>query len=336
MVSGNIVRGIMLAACERGLNFTALCHESGITFDSFEDQSRIPAAKVSALLDIIVSKTGDSTFGLRIGGSAKIAAAGLIGNIVSNCKDFEAAIIQMGKFSNLVADGISFRLHKNGNVCELKVEATKVWKMDYPHACKQLIEMLIAFVYQEIKLLSSMNPISNVQINLEGEGKSNAEAYTNIFQGKLKLGQRVNSLVFSKTFLKTPIHSGNYDTLLTLERYARLLLGEDQSAKFSHVVRRVIINLLTAASPRIDEVASSLNMSQRTLQRRLNEENVTYSMLLDGVKQDLAKRYVNDKSLSLSQIAFMLGYAEQSVFSRRFKKWTGKSPFVFRSMNNSN
>ena len=83
--------------------------------------------------------------------------------------------------------------------------------------------------------------------------------------------------------------------------------------------------------PTIEQVAANLNLSVRTLQRRLKEEGLTYKIVLDELRKQFALDYIKNKELSVKEIAYLLDYAEPSSFIRTFKRWTGKSPNVYRS-----
>ena len=72
-------------------------------------------------------------------------------------------------------------------------------------------------------------------------------------------------------------------------------------------------------------------MSERTLQRRLKDEGVTFAALVDEVRPDLARMYLADPKLAIFEVAFLLGYSEPSAFNRAFRRWTGTSPSDFRS-----
>ena len=80
-------------------------------------------------------------------------------------------------------------------------------------------------------------------------------------------------------------------------------------------------------------VARSLQMSERTLQRRLREFGTTFKSILNEVRRDLTNSYIRDSKLSLTEISFMLGFAEISTFSRAYKRWTGQSPSAYRQIN---
>ena len=79
-----------------------------------------------------------------------------------------------------------------------------------------------------------------------------------------------------------------------------------------------------------EKVAKRLNMSTRTLQRKLQGENTTFGNLLNEVRQEIAEHYIHDSKVSLMEIAFVLGYSEYSSFWRAYKRWTKASPSDIR------
>jgi AraC-like DNA-binding protein len=91
-----------------------------------------------------------------------------------------------------------------------------------------------------------------------------------------------------------------------------------------------IIKLLPSGKVTDEKVAQELFMSVRSLQRNLHQRDTTFGQLLDAVRQDLANEYVRDRSISLTEVAFILGFSEQSVFSKAFKRWTGRTPSDMR------
>ena len=73
-------------------------------------------------------------------------------------------------------------------------------------------------------------------------------------------------------------------------------------------------------------MATDLGLSERTLTRRLNDHGTSFAEIVDGLRHQLALRYLNERHLSLTQVSFLLGYAGQSAFSTAFRRWTGKTP----------
>ena len=80
----------------------------------------------------------------------------------------------------------------------------------------------------------------------------------------------------------------------------------------------------------MEELARELAMSTRTLQRKLREEQTTYQELLETLQQEVAVNYLQESNLTISEIAYLLGYSEPGVFTRAFKRWTGHSPTAYR------
>ncbi len=99
-------------------------------------------------------------------------------------------------------------------------------------------------------------------------------------------------------------------------------------------LENAIAPLLPHGKARADEVAGRLGLSPRTLARRLASEGLTFEGILSELRADLAKRYLRDESLAISQIAWLVGYKEVSAFTHAFKRWTGKTPREARSHEN--
>jgi AraC-like DNA-binding protein len=88
---------------------------------------------------------------------------------------------------------------------------------------------------------------------------------------------------------------------------------------------------MAAGEPTDLDIAKSLHMSRRTLQRKLAEADLTYQQLVDDTRRDLALRYIEDPARSITEITFLLGLSGQSAFTRAFRRWTGVSPTEYRA-----
>ncbi|MHC4923756.1 MAG: AraC family transcriptional regulator [Planctomycetota bacterium] len=118
---------------------------------------------------------------------------------------------------------------------------------------------------------------------------------------------------------------------LLLEEHARLLTeAMPIHGGFVSAVRSLITEVLSEGAPTA-LVAKKLAMSVRSLQRRLAEEGTTYSAVLDSIREELARRYLSDSDVAISEVAFLLGFSEQSSFHRAFKRWTGVAPGEWRN-----
>jgi AraC-like DNA-binding protein len=91
-------------------------------------------------------------------------------------------------------------------------------------------------------------------------------------------------------------------------------------------VKAAIIDGLANGSVSEASVAEQLHMTPRNLHRRLQKENTSFKLLLTEIRKELAQQYIQDRSKTLTEISYLLGFSEASSFSRAYKGWTGHAP----------
>jgi AraC-like DNA-binding protein len=130
-----------------------------------------------------------------------------------------------------------------------------------------------------------------------------------------------------------PNAGGDRSLFEVLDRHAAMLLAELPVPSSSSLIADVRVALgaeLRGGDPTLDRVAARMGMSGRTLQRRLDEQSLRFGELVDEVRAALAKAYLQDRQMALCEVAFLLGFADQSAFGRAFKRWTGMTPGRWR------
>ena len=119
--------------------------------------------------------------------------------------------------------------------------------------------------------------------------------------------------------------------LVLLDHQAQALLQALPNPQaYDEAVQRLLLRWLPEGDVSAERVAHAMNQSVRTLERRLAERELRWQTLLDRTREQLARQYLLDLNLSMSEIALLLGYSEQSNFTRAFKRWTGTTPLRFR------
>lgn len=131
--------------------------------------------------------------------------------------------------------------------------------------------------------------------------------------------------------LDMPLPSSDPYLLALMDKYAqqeiaKLPTGEGLLPRVQKAVRE----MMRGGAPRLQDVARTLHMSPRTLQRHLGSEGVAFQEVVDGVRQEAARTLLGNPATPLAEVAFMLGYAEMGTFLRAFKRWTGTTPGGFR------
>lgn len=144
-------------------------------------------------------------------------------------------------------------------------------------------------------------------------------------------GARYGRMVFARGDWDAALKGSNPRLRAALEAHALELRREEARAQsFGARVRAVVGQVLRDGEPRISEVAQRLGMTARTLQRRLQDEGLGFTTLVDEARLELARRYLADPTLSIAEVSFALGYSEPSAFTRAFKRWSGRAPAEYR------
>lgn len=152
-----------------------------------------------------------------------------------------------------------------------------------------------------------------------------------VFGTRVRFGQQEARMLFSASAWATPIAHAHAELLGILEDYARERLREATPPRtLSEKIRHTLRSSLGEGKPQVEKVAKTLAISSRTLQRQLHAEHTTFAKLVDEVRFSLARGYLKAENVSLAEIAFLLGFADQAAFTHAFRRWTGTTPRAFR------
>jgi AraC-like DNA-binding protein len=136
--------------------------------------------------------------------------------------------------------------------------------------------------------------------------------------------------VFDRLDIERKLITGNAELSFVNEQVLTKHLAELDNEQLTSKVELEIVQQLPTGNIKEENVSKSLNLSGRTLQRRLAQEGTSFARLLEKTRKTLAEKYVSDHSLAISEVAFLLGFSEQANFTRAFKRWHGLSPSQYR------
>lgn len=160
---------------------------------------------------------------------------------------------------------------------------------------------------------------------------SDVLAYQQFFGSGLSAGESIQ-LHFSSEDANRPFITHNLAMWQYFEQSLQKQLEETNGHKdWTSRVKNTLLELIPSGRGSIEEVARSLALSKRSLQRKLGDEGTAFKVLVHEVRQQLAEHYLKDETLTFSEIAFLLGFNDSNSFYRAFNQWTGLSPGQFRS-----
>jgi AraC-like DNA-binding protein len=179
--------------------------------------------------------------------------------------------------------------------------------------------------------------IDLIEVSFQAQEPINPQPLSQIFNCKLSFNQPINSFRFPASYLQAPlVHTEeSLKEFLRNAPYHLLASNDDDDSSLLSQMRRIIGNDLSREFLSVVEMASQLNMSVRTLRRRLKDVGTTYQEFKDNLRRDAAMAYLNRPELKINAVSALLGFDEPSAFHRSFKKWTGLTPGEYRNQQQS-
>ncbi|MEL6347632.1 MAG: helix-turn-helix domain-containing protein [Myxococcota bacterium] len=192
-----------------------------------------------------------------------------------------------------------------------------------------------ALVALQLLRLATEQPVSAVALHTRSKALSPPlrEMFEDFLGAPIHAGATHTALVLDVQVLMMPVQSADAELAAYFrDRLQRSALFEPGEPALVNRVREAIQHALATGKPTTERVARHLAMSPRTLQRHLKEHQISYGQLLEQTRRGLAERYLADPTLSLAEIAYLCGYAEQTSFFRAFRQWTGQTPATHRAL----
>jgi AraC-like DNA-binding protein len=328
--------GILLRYASRiGLEIERVCEKAGLDLTHMEEPGgRISEETFNALWEVVVLRSGDQDFGLHFGEAAHEFFGGhVLFSVMMNCPTVGDALEKFFRYHSLMADIHEMRIDRKGTYTSLRLETLQPGVRLHRHHSEAVLSMVVTVVRR-----LSDNGIDPVEVHFAHPEPANLTEHERIFRCPLLFRQPANRIITRDKDLELPIFLANPDLLEALERFAHErvveLYGRDSWA--DRVTQSIDKNLSRGERPDIESIAKSLAVGIRQLQSRLKAEGVTYQQLLDRVREEMALRYLGKPEVTICDIAFLLGFSEQSAFNHAFKRWTGKTPRELRKTVNRN
>lgn len=294
----------------------------------FEPGARYPLSKISALWMEMERLIDDPCFGLKTADHWHPSHFGTIGYAMLASSSIRNALERLIRFHRVVSDAGFGELieDKQANTLTIKLN----WNEEAPWTPARE-DAALAYILCSCRL-NFIKPLHPKRVELTHNQHRCLLRYENFFGCRVELNRPAPLMALSLADIDKPLRSGDeylakfHDTIM-----------DDYISKLSEIrlvrsVQKFLATHLPDGPVTLDMTARELGMSTRKLQRDLKLEGTTFQELLNQTRQDLAQRYVQDRQNDLTEVAFILGFADLSTFSRSFKRWTGVSPSRYRKM----
>ncbi len=285
---------------------------------------RITDSDINAVYERAVAASGDPYFGLRVAHCILPGMMHALGYALLASDTLEDFCQRAVRYWALVAQGVDIKLAINDAELELKAVQSG------PGLCFAAQDVWAALVLRLMRMVrqDELRPLRVKCIRPMPAGGDGP--YSAIFKCPVLFDQDCLGLYFDLDTMREPLAGASRELAQYNDQIALGYLEKLNREDIVNRVRAQIVSGLSGASLSRASIAASLNMSASTLQTRLARAGLSYQRLLNETRHELAKGYIEQSRLSVTEIAFMLGFADLSNFIRAFRRWTGKSPTEYR------
>jgi AraC-like DNA-binding protein len=326
--TGSITRLAYARAKEAGVDLEPILKKVGLTLHQIDDPgARLRVRDQISFLNLIASELQDDFLGFHLALPLDLRALGWLYYVSASSETMEEALRRAARYSSIANEGISLN-HTDVDDVAMRINYVGVSR----HADRHQIEFVVTALILMCRRLTGLRlmPIHTKFIHHREKISSD---FFEFFGENVEFGAAVDEVAVAAAIKKLPVASADPYLSRLLIAYCEEALSRRPSRRdsFRAIVENAIVPLLPHGKARADEVARRLGISRRTFARRLSLEELTFSDVLASLRSDLAMRYLADANLSISQVAWLLGYQEVSAFTHAFKRWTGKTPREARS-----
>ncbi len=313
-------RGIVVEEVARGIE---------LVLAPAQADRRVSGSIVERLWEDGERRTMDPCLGLHMGESYHPGALGILGYVVLSCRSARDVLDRLARYAAILNDGLRVRVTREGETTLCRFEAMGGLDNYLTRAPRHPIEAMCAGVTVTMRHLTG-RAIEPWEVAFRHSAPQDMGEHRRIFGRDVQFDAPDNHLAFLTTDLDAAVRSSNPALLEVFERHANAVIDQlDPQGPVSRRVVHVLSERVKGITPTLDEVASELAMSARSVQRSLRAEGTSYQLLLDDVRRELAVRHLAVRGTSAAEVAFLTGFSEPSAFSRAFRRWTGSTPGTY-------
>ena len=325
--ANNFFSDLFHLAQSKGIDRAFLLERTGVPESALDSSNtRIAAEKLAMVVEALWDHLQDESMGIAEYPIPR-GAFKMMGKLAIHEPNLGEALTIGIQLYSMVTKAYETQLTIDGDLATLNFKLSPGHE-DYQHLLAEII--LMSWHRFSSWLIAESITLNHVQFDYPAP--THASEYAYLFPGKHQFNQTRLGLVFHKNYLQHSVVRSPESLAAFIRRGPKeLFMQPETDFSLAQDVKRILQRSLQDGFPIIDDVAAHLNMTKRTLIRRLKEEGTSYQQLKDLVRRDKAVHLLAHKALPVSEIALKVGFSDPAVFARAFKTWMGVSPRSYRA-----
>ena len=289
--------------------------------------ARYPVEDWRGMLERAEAVAPAPAFGLEVARCLQVKHFGVLGYLLLACPSMKEALLVAHRYSALVSEHNPMQVHLRDGAIVFSIPHVHGW---VSHASDAVG---LGAITQFIRLMTGER-VTASWVHFVAATPGDANTYTAFFGAPVRFGQEMAEIAFPLSSLDLPVLHANEDLYALLDDQARSRLQEVAPLNATlQRYREQLLPLIRTGRLRIEDLAQCNGVSVRTLQRRLAGAGTRFQALLDATRHQMAAVLLSDPAMELVDVAQLVGYTEQSSFTRAFKLWSGLTPGEWRRRN---
>lgn len=318
----------MVAAAGEAVDGPALLASVGIDAAAPVDPKlQIADTAYYDLLERMAQQMDITALPLRTGASMRCDEYGALGLAFKAATTLQGSYARVARYARLWTSVVEYELVPDGDRSWYLLHRTGARRLGLRLSNEATLASSVALA-REVSQSGSFRPL---EVHIQHPAPKTLQHHEAFFGCPVRFGSDRDGLLISAEALARPNRLGDQGiTAFLIGHLEQELSALSQTTSLQDRLRDAIARSLSEGLPRMEDMASRLGMSVRSLHRRLAEDGLSFQTLTEETRRDLAEGLLRDERYSLSEIAFLTGFSEQSSFTRAFKRWRGETPAQFR------
>jgi AraC-like DNA-binding protein len=321
--SGTITRLAYARLKGAEVDVASMLKKAGLTLDQIENPDvRLKVRDQIGFLNLAADALQDDLLGFHLAQSPDLRELGLLYYVSASSEMLSTALQRTARYSSIINEGVSLKYIDSQDVV-MAFHYVGVSR----HKDRHQIEFFVTTLIRLCRQLTGHH-VAPSRVSLTHRRNNASSEFVKFIGSDVDFGETMDQVTFAPVIKQMAVVGADpyLNKYLTTQFEGALSNRSKTLGSFQSSVENAIVPLLPHGKVRVNEIARGLGVSQRSLARRLSLEGSTFSSVLEGLRSNLANRYLTEGDLSVSQVAWLLGYQEVSAFTHAFKRWTGTTP----------
>ncbi len=317
----------MVAAAGDAIDGAALLRGSGIDPDSpWDPKVMIPDGTYYDLLERIAAEVDVTDLPVRAGASMRLDEYGALGLAFKAATTLGASYARVERYARLWTSVVEYELRPDPRGTLFILHRPGERRLGMRLSNEATLASAVSIARQV-----SPTPVTPLQVLIRHPAPISVAAHEEWFGCPVRFAAELDAILFARETLAQSNILGDEGISRYLVSHLETELSEivDEAPLVSRT-KDAIAQALSEGAPKMADIARGLGLSARSFHRRLSEHGMSFQILTEETRRDLAEGLLRDERHSLAEIAFLTGFAEQSSFTRAFKRWVGMTPASYR------